>query len=236
MLNNQQPEAFDPITGDALDYKELFHTLQGEGPHVGVPSFFLRLAGCNLQCPWCDTDYTTRRRKMSVDFVNRAIEDLRKQHPGTRLLVITGGEPTRQNLDELVQVVSYSLRIQIESNGVLAPTPIVMNMIQAKVLDYVVSPKTNHISPATKHALCFKYVLSADSIDPEDGLPTKALGHNVRHRVARPPQGYAGKIYVNPMDAGDEHLNKDNMRVCVRSALAFGYTMGMQAHKLWGLE
>src|SRR3954467_9071958 len=45
--------------GNSLSIHSIFYTLQGEGPYSGCPAVFMRLAGCNLQCPGCDTDYTS---------------------------------------------------------------------------------------------------------------------------------------------------------------------------------
>ena len=235
MLNTQAPEPFDKDSGVELDFHSMFHTLQGEGPHTGVPSVFLRLAGCNIQCPWCDTEYTQGRQKYGVSIIAESIVRLLSDHPATRLLVITGGEPTRQRLDNLLTILPRGLKVQIESNGILPPSDLTLGLIRAGLVDYVVSPKSHTVSVAARHATCFKYVLSHDSIDPDDGLPTWALGRKVRSFVARPPSGYTGEIYINPMDAGNEEDNKKNLLACRDSALKFGYRMGYQLHKLLDL-
>ena len=70
---------------------ELFYSLQGEGSLAGVPSVFIRLAGCPLRCCWCDTKYAwdeTAGREMSCEQVLEALDG----HP-TRHVVLTGGEP-----------------------------------------------------------------------------------------------------------------------------------------------
>src|SRR4051794_36930774 len=79
---------------------ELFASLQGEGPTVGQPSTFLRLAHCNLTCSWCDTAYTwdwsrfePRELTLDVD-ANHLLAGIRSLEP--RNLVITGGEPLLQ--------------------------------------------------------------------------------------------------------------------------------------------
>lgn len=71
---------------------EIFHSLQGEGIHAGVPSVFVRAAGCNLRCAWCDTPYSSwypRGDALSVG----AIIDRVGAWPDTRHVVLTGGEP-----------------------------------------------------------------------------------------------------------------------------------------------
>jgi hypothetical protein len=99
-----------------------------------------------------------------------------------------------------------------------------------------VSPKTRRICPETVNATAFKYVLSADSIREEDGLPIQALGHPAKPYIARPPEGYEGIIYINPMDAADPVANRANLIACRDMALKHGHTMGIQMHKLVGVD
>ncbi len=74
-----------------LPVAETFRSIQGEGKLAGVPSFFIRLSGCNLRCGWCDTPYaswTPEGRNIAVDaLVGEAVES------GARHAVVTGGEP-----------------------------------------------------------------------------------------------------------------------------------------------
>ena len=61
-MNQQAPEK-QQLRGDGLlAVHSIFYTIQGEGPFAGETAVFVRLAGCNLQCPLCDTDYTSDRR------------------------------------------------------------------------------------------------------------------------------------------------------------------------------
>jgi len=71
---------------------EIFHSLQGEGTLTGVPSVFVRTSGCNLRCNWCDTPYASwhpEGETRSVAQIVAAVAD----HPATRHVVLTGGEP-----------------------------------------------------------------------------------------------------------------------------------------------
>jgi len=70
---------------------EIFYSIQGEGRLIGVPSVFIRTAGCNLRCVWCDTPYTSWRPKGAAWSIRRILTEVRK-HP-TEYVVITGGEP-----------------------------------------------------------------------------------------------------------------------------------------------
>ena len=69
MLPNSQPIEKRSRDADVLEVHSIFYTLQGEGPFCGSPAIFIRLAGCNLQCPGCDTDYTSKREHLSPETI-----------------------------------------------------------------------------------------------------------------------------------------------------------------------
>src|SRR5205807_5205905 len=72
---------------------EIYKSVQGESSFAGLPCIFVRLAGCNLRCTWCDSEYTfTGGHKMSLDDVMMEVEKLAP----VRLVEITGGEPMLQ--------------------------------------------------------------------------------------------------------------------------------------------
>lgn len=243
MANRQRPEPTVHGSGDELDVHSLFRTLQGEGPYAGHPAIFLRLAGCNLQCPGCDTEYTQGRRKiMRNDLVNMVADKIAEQMT-TGLLVITGGEPLRQNIVPFITDFwnLTNFRIQIETNGVVCPDGLI-DLVDNGMVDIVVSPKTHSIHPdIALHAIAYKYVLECNAVDPDDGLPRAALHHLARPRVARPPKDWprwrrpGRSIYVNPMDEQDPEKNSRNMQAVVESCMTHGYIAGVQAHKLWNL-
>lgn len=226
-----------------IELHHTFFTIQGEGPFAGDRAVFVRLTGCNLQCPGCDTEYTEQRHRVMPSYVvDQVNAECRKRLISSILVVITGGEPMRQNIARLVfELLQAGHRVQIETNGVLPPSPELALLIRDQDdVDLVVSPKTWKISPWTASlATAFKYVIRAGDVSPVDGLPTKALGHkvpSVRRGVARPPKDWEGVIYVNPMDEQDDARNSKNMAACLRSATVFGYRMGVQLHKILNLE
>jgi len=97
---------------------EIFYSLQGEGLLAGVPSVFVRLAGCPLRCKWCDTKYAwdkTAGRQYSIEQIVAAV----RRWPG-RFVVITGGEPMVQpGLAELTEKLKEIHRhITIETAGI----------------------------------------------------------------------------------------------------------------------
>lgn len=239
LKNSQQQEPQTKNFGERVEIVDIFHTLQGEGPFTGRAAIFIRLAGCNLQCPWCDTDYTSGRHWHTVQEITKAIVEMLDYHRGTHLIVITGGEPLRQDIVPLIKVLyaTTGAHVQIESNGVYGPPVDLIDMIREHAVTYVVSPKTSVIHKEAKlWASNFKYVISANSIHPDDGLPMQALGHKASPYIARPNTMFPRtKIYVNPEDHQDPVINQKNLEACRNSALDFGYTMGVQLHKLVNL-
>ena len=81
----------------SLPVMESFYTLQGEGFHQGKAAYFIRLAGCDVGCVWCDVKESWDKNLYPEQSIEQIITNA-KNHPG-RLAVITGGEPTMYNLD-----------------------------------------------------------------------------------------------------------------------------------------
>ncbi|MCD6579285.1 4Fe-4S cluster-binding domain-containing protein [bacterium] len=97
-----------------MKVNEIYISLQGEGPHAGMRTIFLRLTGCNLRCPYCDTKYAFD------EGMEMEIEDLVKKLENEPYITITGGEPLLQN-DELCELIKglRGNKIEIQTNGTL---------------------------------------------------------------------------------------------------------------------
>ena len=140
---------------------DIFFSIQGEGMNTGRAALFLRLAGCNLACPWCDTDYLIRERLSIQEIRNRLAELIPDSYPkGLRrrpFLVLTGGEPTIQDIPELVDgLADYELAL--ETNG--------LNSVPPGFSWVAVSPKRLGLSPsAMEMATEFKVVVD-EKTDP----------------------------------------------------------------------
>lgn len=232
MLNQQSPITLRQSDPDKLEVFKIFPTIQGEGPFTGRPATFIRLYGCNLQCPWCDTDYTSQRHDYNAEtLVNLCVSHISRDAATRRpLVVITGGEPFRHNLSFLVTgLCNEGFDVQIETNGTLPPDGV--STFRATI---VCSPKAPKVNPLIER-FCknYKYVLNAAEVDPGDGLPGITLGGM---RPARPPADFHGDIWVAPMDARDSNENESNMRAAVDSCLKFGYRLSVQTHKIANLE
>jgi 7-carboxy-7-deazaguanine synthase len=100
-----------------LQLAEIFYSIQGEGMWTGTPAVFVRLAGCNLACDFCDTDYSTKFFA-SVDEVVERIREIGGDCP---MVVLTGGEPLAQaETPALIEALRKDgRRVHIESNGTI---------------------------------------------------------------------------------------------------------------------
>lgn len=236
-MNTQSIEKLSTRKDGILEVNSIFNTIQGEGPFCGTPAVFIRLAGCNLQCPQCDTEYTSRLEMSIVGIVNEVV-----QHADSGLVVITGGEPFRQRISPLIRILlNAGFYVQVESNGTLPPP---MDIIWGQSQDigsrsgaYIVcSPKTGKInSTLEREACCFKYVVNAAEICI-DGLPSFVLKHTATPFVARPKSLKNKTIYLQPADCKDEVENEKNLKAAIRSCMDHGYVLQLQIHKLIGAE
>jgi 7-carboxy-7-deazaguanine synthase len=104
------------LWGNDMKINEIFYSLEGEGAWQGYPTIFIRFAGCNLNCDWCDTDHTCHE-KMDIQKVLMELE----KYP-CRRIKITGGEPLVQNvkLPFLIKVLKDNgYLVALETNGTL---------------------------------------------------------------------------------------------------------------------
>lgn len=101
-----------------LQLAEIFYSVQGEGTWTGTPAVFVRLAGCNLSCSFCDTDYALKFFATIEDVVAR----VRVAGGACPMVILTGGEPLAQReTAALVDALrADGRRVHIESNGTLA--------------------------------------------------------------------------------------------------------------------
>ncbi len=159
---------------------EIFYSLQGEGTRCGTPAVFLRLAGCNLTCKWCDTKHSWRSGITRT--ATETAADITSHH--CQSLVITGGEPLLQQegLEHLISLIPADTFIEIETNGTLLPTP----ALARRINQWNISPKLNHSGNPADNAIVpealqffarqpqawFKFVVQSE----EDWAGIAALG------------------------------------------------------------
>lgn len=124
--------------------------IEGEGVRVGEPTFFIRLAGCNLRCLFCDTEFDSFE-EMTVDEI---VDGIRPRD--IAWVCITGGEPLRQNILPLCQALLENYhRVHIETNGTIDPDPRLYEYIG----HWTVSPKTQSIAAGLTYITELKYVV-----------------------------------------------------------------------------
>lgn len=239
----------NPIRGaeppsPTLAVQSIFYTLQGEGPYSGMPAWFIRLAGCNLACTFCDTDFESKidNRMMPAQILDKILGDA---NPRPNLVVITGGEPMRQNLLPLVRMLlgnGFDI-VQIETAGTLWESS---GLHEVEGVSYITegrvvlvcSPKTPKIHPKieeyTQH---FKYIIEAGHTSGLDGLPDFGTQRSTRQKyqpLYRPPS--TKTIWVSPMDVPDHAARFDNITHTRDVALLFHHRLSLQVHKIVGVE
>ena len=95
---------------------EMFYSLQGEGYHQGKAAYFIRLAGCDVGCVWCDVKESWDASKHPVLSIDEIVSSA-LAHPG-RLAIITGGEPLLYNLEALTTALKKAgFNVNIETSG-----------------------------------------------------------------------------------------------------------------------
>ena len=190
-----------------MKVNETFLSLQGEGYFTGTAAFFLRLSGCNLRCPFCDTQHQSYTEMSEDDIVAEA-----SRHK-PRHIVITGGEPALQLTRTLVDKLhAAGFFIQVETNGTL-PLPI----------DWVTcSPKGDFPQFPVDE---LKVLFMGDVTDPE-AIISPLLGKES-----------GVKLYLQPLDTGNEKQNRTILRSCINYVLQHPWwSLSLQTHKIVGIK
>ncbi len=126
---------------------EIFYSLQGEGSLAGLPSVFIRLAGCPLRCRWCDTGYA-RDPQVGTEMTPQAILPQIADYP-TRRLVMTGGEPTAHaGLAEFVRPfgqAGYHITLETSGYRFVPDLPIQLASISPKLSNTGAAPAAERL-------------------------------------------------------------------------------------------
>ena len=223
---------FDP-NPDTLQVHEVFYTIQGEGPFSGMPAVFVRLSGCNLGCTFCDTEWNDGTdTKEDQAALALKVDNLCELHK-CNLIVLTGGEPCRQNCKIFVEYLWQHARvIQVETAGTY------WNDWMA-LCTLVVSPKTKFVHPSVQAcAKHWKYVLRSGDQHTADGLPNQPTQRYKAEKMGAPARPWERDVtvWLSPCDEGQNLMNRANQIAVRESALKFGYRAQVQVHKILGVR
>ena len=189
---------------------EIFESLQGEGRNTGRPVVFVRFAGCNLACPWCDTDV---RKKFSASLDDLVAEV--KSHQA-KSVILTGGEPSLvKGMAELISALKAAgYWIGVETNGTNEPA-------WFGQIDYVAcSPKAEYAERVKlQKANEVRIVASSEDI--------VGFCQAMRARIA------ATDYYISPCERGGEIDSATAKSVLGKLD---GWSLSVQLHKILGFR
>ena len=187
---------------------EIFESLQGEGRNMGRPCVFVRFAGCNLKCPWCDTDLT-KRFSASLDELLAELGQYK-----AKSVILTGGEPTMQKeMPELVAALKKAgYWIGVETNGTN----------DADWLGFV-----DYVACSPKRGASVRLVEADEVRVVAEDEATADFCRKVRRQIA------ATDYYVSPCDH-DGQIDFATAK-SVLSQLA-GWSLSVQLHKILGFR
>ncbi len=188
---------------------DIFYSLQGEGRNTGRATVFIRFAGCNLRCPFCDTEFSEYREMSDADIL-AAIST----YP-SRFVVLTGGEPTLQADAGFIALLhSNGYEVAMESNGTRRP---------AAPVDWLtVSPKQAYTGATGRLAVArcdeLKVIFDGETEVSDCGIE-------------------AGYYYLQPCDTGDEARNRAITEACVDYICKHPkWRLSLQTHKMIGFK
>jgi 7-carboxy-7-deazaguanine synthase len=193
-----------------LKVNEIFYSIQGEGLRTGQASVFVRLSGCNLACPFCDTEHGNFEEMSEAQIVTRIGEI----GNGCKWVVLTGGEPLIQPVGKLISMLRRrGYRVQVETNG--SPDALLKGA-HCLASHLTVSPKG---------------VVSQQALGRNlSEIKVVARGQNDVHR-AESMLGWGAPVYLQPVSNDPEAI-----KLCVQSVLKNPeLRLSVQLHKLIGI-
>ncbi|MBP1541608.1 MAG: radical SAM protein [Prevotella sp.] len=185
---------------------EIFYSLQGEGRHTGRAAVFVRFSGCNLRCPFCDTDFKSYRELTAAQIVAAV-----SQWRDCGFIVLTGGEPSLQVDEALVDALHREgFYIAIETNGTCA--------LPAAIDWVTLSPKSCFVDHAP--------ALAAQKVDE-----VKVVFDGI-HDPSSWATSQAHYLNLQPCDTGNAERNREVTRQCVEYIKQHPqWHLSLQTHK-----
>ena len=175
---------------------EIFYSLQGEGMNTGRAAVFVRFSGCNLRCPFCDTQHQQGQSYEDDSIVQEALGLVRGITAEKHLAIFTGGEPSLQLDSELVEKFhAAGFKVAVETNGT-RPLP--------NNVDFVtISPKDDFLPEQERK--------------PLEGLINRIpselkVVYNGKNNIKNWERFPALAYYLQPCDTGDAEKNAEIIR------------------------
>jgi len=223
---------------------DIFYSLQGEGYNTGRAAVFVRFAGCNLRCPFCDTEFDTHREMTDDEIVAEIsryeVRDARYENsmeadssigsnlaprtshlaPRKPLVVLTGGEPTLQVDEAFVDLLHrHGFEVAMESNGTRpAPQNLDWLTVSPKLRGERREERGERVPDELK-------VVFDENTDPEAYLAPRISHLAPRH------------LYLQPCDTGDAERNARIINRCVEYIKEHPHwRLSLQTHKLVGFK
>ena len=233
-----------------LPVVETFHSLQGEGLHAGRSAFFIRLAGCTVGCPWCDTKHSWPASAHPLRPLNKLVGEARDAAAaGAAFVVITGGEPLHHDLSGLCTALRQASRTEAEGGTVAdgglpagqaqqtgVPLPMPLHLETSGVdplsghFDWItLSPKRHR--PPTEEMLAACHELKVVVHEPEDLAFAAAMAEQALQASAT-AGGAVPALLLQP--GWDSRQGQELAIAFVRSHPA--WRLCLQGHKWLGVR
>lgn len=200
---------------------EIFESLQGEGYNTGQRMVFVRFGGCNLACPWCDTEFSDYAMLDGTEILSRVAAF------GVKSVLLTGGEPMIQKeLGALLaDLKDAGFWTGVETNGLMAPPP-----AWSRHIDYLaVSPKAMYAELYDDGSM----VRKADEVRIVADGDVRAFCQNMRDRIDAP------RYYLSPCWRDGVFNVAESVRLLGelnRGRRRGKWRLSLQTHKLAGFR
>lgn len=216
-----------------MKVNEIFYSIQGEGQWAGTPASFIRLSGCNLNCPFCDTQH----EQFDHQPISRIISQINK-HPNAQLkspykhVIITGGEPYIHSLTpELIYILKQAgWFVHVESNGTKSLT------LQPEYMPHwmTLSPKLGSRCPYVTVAGANELKFLMDWEGSAPGWTGKSIQAFLNDHCIIPNGQQNPHLFIQPIWADDDpELCQHNMDFCAEWVKKNPqFRLSLQVHKL----
>lgn len=201
---------------------EIFYSLQGEGHHAGYPSVFIRFSGCNLHCPFCDTDHKDGVY-MSDDDIIHAVNLYTASW-----IVLTGGEPALHIDTDFIKMLKKATgkRVAIETNGTL-PLPEGIDWITVSPKIGICDDLKGGSEEITKGEVVIPYANEIKVVD---------VGQELEGYFDMDCKGEDTLMYLQPCYVQDKKQRESNrLRTLSRVLADPRWTLSVQLHRFLGI-